>query len=132
MMTRRMKRKRKTKKIGRRSVLFLLGGLALPSLAKDKNKKKEREPQALVAGTIFRNTGHALRGAEVSVVYSESGRKGAWKGLSDSRGEFAVRIPAGAASYTVSIKAEGFRTQQKSVTVSADERIDLSFLMEPK
>ncbi|MCC6585603.1 MAG: carboxypeptidase regulatory-like domain-containing protein [Bryobacterales bacterium] len=97
----------------------------------NKNKK-EREPQAVVAGTVFRNTGHALRGAEVSVTSSERGKKGEWKGFSDSRGEFAVRIPAGGASYTVIIKAEGFRTQQKSVTVSADERIDLSFLMEPK
>lgn len=125
-----MRKKRKTKKIGRRSVLLLLvGSLPLPVFAK---KKKERDPQAVVGGTIFRNTGHALRGAEIVVTYSESGKKGEWKGLSDARGEFAVRIPAGAASYTVSVKADGFRTQQKSVTFSADERIDLSFLMEPK
>ncbi len=124
-----MKRKRKTKKIGRRSVFFLLGGLALPAFAK---KKKQQEPQAVVAGTVFRNTGHALRGAEIVVTSSEGGKKGEWKGLSDTRGEFAMRIPAGAPSYTVSVKAEGFAIQKKSVTLSADDRVDLSFVMEPK
>ena len=128
MKTRRRKKTRKMRRIGRRAFAGLLTG-CLPLLGK---RNKEREAQAVVAGTVFRETGHALRGAEITVAAPAGGKKGQWKGVSDVRGEFAVRIPVGAGRYTVTVKAEGYRTQEKPVTVAADERAEFSFLMEPK
>jgi hypothetical protein len=49
------------------------------------------------------------------------------KTTSDGRGEFAFRIPAGKAVYTVSVRAEGHQPAEKDVSVGGDERVDVYF-----
>jgi hypothetical protein len=95
--------------------------------------KKEKGAQAVIAGTVFRDTGFLLRGAEVIVKPAPEGRKKQeWKALSDVRGEFAVRVPAGPASYNLVVSASGYRPQEKAVTLAGEERVEFSFQMEPK
>jgi hypothetical protein len=53
------------------------------------------------------------------------------KYVSDARGEFAVRLPAVPMSYTVTVKAAGFREQEKQVAISGEERVDVFFRLEP-
>ena len=121
---------RKTK-TGRRWLLLAVAGGSLAGWEKP-SKKKAFEGSALLAGTVFHSSGLALRGAEVVISAAASSKKRQeWRAVSDARGEFAIRLPAGAGSYNVVVKAAGFATREKSVTIGADERVDLSFLLDP-
>jgi hypothetical protein len=98
--------------------------------------KKGSQAYALIAGSVFRDTGFSLPGAEVEVTAApEPGVKPKMKktrAVSDARGEFAIRVPAAPMRYTVSVKAKGFRPQEKSAEINADERVDLFFRLEPE
>ena len=73
-----------------------------------------------------------MRGAEVTVSRADApSGKDRWKAVSDARGEFFLRLPAGPATYNVSVRAPGLKPQEKQVTFTADERLDQNFLLEP-
>jgi len=84
---------------------------------------------------VFSDTGLALRGAPVLVrLLPDEGVQASkpleWKAVSDARGEFAVRVPAGTHRYRVEVKAEGFKLQAKEAVVAGNERVELNFLLE--
>lgn len=137
-------RKTKTKTGSRFACLFAALTLLLaPAPAREKEKRKTAAvaASATLAGTVFRDSGFALRGAEVVVTVATPDAPAAsnkrkkkdieWRAVADARGEFFLRLPPGPASYNVVVRAEGFQPQQKSVTYSADERLDFSFLLQP-
>ncbi len=113
--------------------LGLMGVAGVPAAA----RKKDKPPSfALIAGTVFRDSGFALPGAEVSVKPSPEGaphlKIKSVKTMSDPRGEFAIRVPAAPMRDTVRVKAPGFREQSKPVSISGDERVDVFFHLEPE
>jgi hypothetical protein len=85
---------------------------------------------------VFREPGFAIPGAEVQLALSpptEAGSKTKkLKTATDARGEFVFHVPAGRAEYVVSTTAKGFKSQQKTVSVQAAERIEVTFLLEPE
>ncbi|MCX6596845.1 MAG: carboxypeptidase-like regulatory domain-containing protein [Acidobacteria bacterium] len=107
-----------------RAVLLVPGLAMLMLLARPVQAAEE---YALIAGTVFRASGHAFPGVEVT-LQPEQGK--VQKTRSSPRGEFTFRVPPKAGRYTVSVKAAGHRSESKPVEVQADERVDLSFLME--
>ena len=131
------KRKRKTTtRLGNsRFVALLLAvvGLILVSVVSlDAGKKKEKPGDAysVVAGTVFREPGYALPDADVTLA--AAGESGAPKGKklqfsTNTRGEFAFRIPSVAGRYVVSVSAKGYEKQQKIVEVQPSERVDVTF-----
>jgi hypothetical protein len=88
----------------------------------------------LVVGTVFRETGHALPGAEVTLIANPENPQGKkpkpQRQTSTMRGEFTFRVPAKPMRYNLTVKAAGYQTQTKSVTIQADERSDSAFLLE--
>jgi len=107
--------------------VLLLGSLAAaPASGGDK-----AQPYAVVAGTVFREPGYMLPGAEVTLtVKSAPPHKKLPKSMqtrTDARGEFAFRLPAGKADYVLSVKANGFVGQEKPAAIAEDERIDVYF-----
>lgn len=112
-------------------MLGVAGIAVAPAIAKKKDKS---EPFALVAGTVFREPGFALPGAEVSLKPEPDAQSTVKvkpaKLISSPRGEFVFRVPAAPMRYTVSVKAQGFREQSKPVTISGDERVDVFFRLE--
>lgn len=118
-------RKRKTTRTSGRRLFLAALLLALSGAAADD--------YAIIAGTVFRDTGHACPGAEVILesVPSEGEKKSKpQKQISTFRGEFSFRVPAKPMRYTVSVKASGYRPQSKPVTIQGDERIDISVLLD--
>src|SRR5690349_10731437 len=82
------KKKRKMRRIG--SSILVLAAIGSLALAADKKKV---EPYALVAGTVFREPGFALPGADVTVVPNPGPGQAPVKikklqALSNARGEF--------------------------------------------
>jgi hypothetical protein len=120
------RRKRKRRSI---SLLILAAAFAFPSLG---DKKKALEPYVLLDGTVFKENGFALPNAEVVVIPDpppDAPRPKAKKMqvVSDSRGEFAFRLPTGSMRYIIKVSAKGFRNEEKSVRVQGEDRLDVTF-----
>ena len=77
----------------------------------------------------------SLRGAELLLIPSPEDAKAhklkKSEAISDSRGEYAFRVPAQPSRYTIKVRRKGFLGQDKPVEVKGDERIDLIFRLEP-
>jgi hypothetical protein len=106
--------------------------------ALDADKKKERAAEAysVVAGTVFREPGFALPEAEVTLA-AEADQPGAKKVkkqsfVTNTRGEFAFRVPSEKARYSVTASARGFVRQQKAVDVHPLDRVDVTFMLAPE
>jgi hypothetical protein len=117
------------------ALLVLLLACVLPAAA----AKKKAVPQsaALVAGTVFDQRGYALPGAEVDLIPAPPDESAPVKtkklqAISNSRGEFAFHVPPGAMQYTVKAAAKGYQSTQKSVSVQGEERVDVTFQLEPE
>ncbi len=126
-----MKRKRRSGT----SLIVLLLACVLPAEA----AKKKAVPQsyALVAGTVFQQSGYALPNAGVTLIPDPQGDNTRAKvkrleAISDARGEFVFRVPLGSMQYTVKVAAKGFQTAQKSVSVQGEERVDVTFQLQPE
>jgi hypothetical protein len=125
----------KTKRrIGRRAALR---GLILPFAAVAfAGKKKTADLFAIIGGTVFRDPGFALRGAEVILEPEQPVVNGvklkAQKAISDGRGEYAFRVPPIEAKYTVKASAQGMKPESKpAMTRGGEERIDVRFNLVP-
>lgn len=109
--------------------------LAMPVLA----GKKKSEPYAVVAGTVFDGNYRAVPGVKVKIARLNGERLGkTWEHISDRRGEFAQRVPAGAADYLVWAEIKpakgttaGPRPEAK-VHIQNDERQDVGLHLIPK
>lgn len=139
MRTTRKKTRRKTTKSGKIATVLLLLLLAVGSLPGwDRKEKKQKagaaEPFALVAGTVYRPPGFGLPGAAIVVTAETISPKSKYnklKVVSDSRGEWTVRVPPVPMRYVVDVKIEGYQPQRKIVSVEGEQRYDLSFLLNP-
>jgi len=113
----------------------VLLALALGLLPPPTEAKKQ-ELTGVVAGTVFQQTGFALPKASVTVApIPADGAKLKKKQIkhleTDSRGEFAVRMPGGGVRYTVRVEAEGWQSQEKEVEIPWDQRVDVNFRLKP-
>lgn len=110
----------------------LLGSLlALPGRSQERPQQKATvAPYALIFGNVFDPAGRAFVGATVE-IRREKERKPRWKTRSDARGEFAVRLPAGAARYVLTLRAKGYAEEVRTITVVNEERLDLVFNLQP-
>jgi hypothetical protein len=87
-----------------------------------------RKPYALVAGTVYAPDNRPAYGIKVKIRRAAE-KKGRWELYSDRRGEFAQRLPAGAADYVVWADLKGKKGQpvvQVKVHIENDERVDIS------
>lgn len=97
-------------------------------------KKKAPEPYSLVGGTVFREPGFALPGAEVTLSVFGDAEPNIKKSTatSDSRGEFVFRVPTAAKRYLVQVTHKGYSPQQKQVSVEGEQRVDATFTLIPE
>lgn len=125
-----MRRKRTRKTGASLFLLFLLVSFALAGLAGQKP-----EP-AVIAGTVFRDPGFALPGAEVELLLLSPppGRKKPKPVLTraDARGEFSFHVPPDPAQYRVAARAKGFLPEERIVKLSGGpERLDVYLTLKP-
>lgn len=114
---------------------LLLGGAmtgAPPVSARDKapkDKKSADQPYALIYGTVWSAQGTPVYGVPVRIRRADE-KKARWQLVSNHLGEFAQRVPAGAADYVVwaEIKQKGKEPAKPEVRVHIenDERADIS------
>jgi hypothetical protein len=96
--------------------------------SKDKNRD-----YALLIGTVWGPDDRPIFGVKIKIRRAQDKRP-KWELVSDHRGEFAQRVPAGKADYVIWADTKGLKTadgkplhlvQQASVHVDYDERVDI-------
>jgi len=111
--------------------LLLLASLVAPLTlqpAAAPPPKESIKPYALIVGTVYTPDDRPVYGATVKIRRAED-KKARWELSSDHQGEFAQRLPAGAADYVISadFKAQKIHLKaEKKVHVENDERVDIS------
>lgn len=93
-----------------------------------KKKKHSYADDYLVRGTVFTAEGLSFPGAELRVRRSDQ-KKFHWETYTNSRGEFALRVPQGA-SYEVVVRAKGFAEQSHALDAKGGREENLVFRME--
>jgi hypothetical protein len=90
-------------------------------------------PHAVVAGTVFRENGFSLPGATLTLAVKQapgvSKKTKKLQAASDSRGEFAFRVPPAAATYVVKASLKGFQSVEKEASVSGEERVEVTLVL---
>jgi Carboxypeptidase regulatory-like domain len=142
-----MKKKRKPRKrIGTSGLLLAVllpallftAFLSAPAAAK---KKPALDTYAVISGSVFNAGGYALPDADVTLApeaqsWSSSDKPTAKAKptgtISDARGEFVFRVPPGPMHYTVIVAAKGYQSQRKSVSVEDQERVEVTFQLDPQ
>lgn len=95
---------------------------------KEKEEKKEADLNAgalappHIRGTVRDETNAPVEGAAVTVKGLSAGT------VTNKQGKFELNLPVG--TYQLEISFVGYKTVQKTVTVSGDQPIDLSFTLQ--
>jgi hypothetical protein len=101
------------------------------SLRRSPRQKESRHAHDfLIKGTVFTESALAFPGVEVRVRRSDE-KKFRWSDYTNSRGEFAIRVPEGA-KYELSVKTRGYVGQSKEIDATTGARIadEIVFRME--
>jgi hypothetical protein len=121
-----MKKKTSSFRLRQLALLLLIAAVLAPSAVADQ-KLSPKQPYSLIFGTVFGPDNHPVPGVKVKI--RRENEKKAVDLVSDSRGEFAHRFPAGAADYIVWADLKDRQAAQKTevkVHVTNDERQDVT------
>ena len=95
-------------------------------------KKPALDTYATLSGSVFNDSGYALPDAGVTVVPEAQDKVKPMQAVSDARGEFVLHLPPGPAQYSVTVSAKGYKKLRKSVSVQDQERVEVTFQLEPE
>jgi hypothetical protein len=84
---------------------------------------------AVIAGTVFHDNGFSLAGAAVTLSRIDAPNAKGLRSVSDSRGEFAFRVPTAPAAYIVRAALKGHQPAKKEVSVAGEERVEVTLLL---
>ena len=110
--------------------VLVLGFHAAPLGAADD--RKEEKPYARIFGTVWGPDGVPVYGVRVLIRRSDK-KKPKWELISNHRGEFAQRVPAGKADYVITADTKDYKStdgkklspdEPVTVHVEYDERVD--------
>jgi hypothetical protein len=118
------------------------GNQPVPAVSSPQTGQSEGRPQAesadkkkptlgfLIIGTVFNERALSFPGVQVRIRRMDQ-KKFRWETYTNSRGEFAVRVPEGF-DYEVVVRAKHYQHQSKSVRTNAgDIQQRLSIRLEP-
>lgn len=103
--------------------------LALPAAGWPEKEKS----YSVIAGSVFRDPGFSLPGVAIELieVRSDGKKPKVQKAVTDSRGEFAFRMPAQETKFKVRAAAKGLQKEEKDATSVPGARIDVFFTLKP-
>jgi hypothetical protein len=78
-----------------------------------KKKKYSHADDFLIRGTVFTDKALSFPGAQIR-IRKAGDKKFRWESYTDSRGEFAVRVPQGS-EYEMVVRAKGFAEQTRAI-----------------
>jgi Carboxypeptidase regulatory-like domain len=100
------------------------------SSSKNGHSKYSHANDFLLRGTVFNDKALAFSGAELRIRRSGE-KKFRWQDNTNSRGEFAIRVPQGT-QYEVLVRAKGFGEQVRTIDArNGSGENNIVFRMEP-
>ena len=100
------------------------GSQPAPSDSSSSRKSKHGHADDLVIrGTVFNERGLALQGVKLRIRRSDQ-KKSRWETYTNSRGEFAVRVPKGP-DYEIAAESKGFAKQSQAINGQSEESVVL-------
>jgi hypothetical protein len=95
------------------------GGQTAPGQPESSSKgtKSKHAHDFLIRGTVFQSSGLAFPGITLR-IRRESEKKFRWQTVTNSRGEFAVRVPQGI-QYEVTAEMKGYAEQSRKIDASS-------------
>ncbi|MGC2529713.1 MAG: carboxypeptidase-like regulatory domain-containing protein [Candidatus Acidiferrum sp.] len=101
------------------------------SSGKLKNQKYSHANDFLVTGTVFDPKGYAFPGVQLKIRRSTE-KRFRWDDYTNSRGEFAVRVPQGS-KYELVVRAKHFAEQTRDLDAKTGvSEARLVFRLEPE
>ena len=98
--------------------------------ANPSKKKYSHTNDFLIRGTVFNEKALSFPGVELR-FRAEGQKKYRWETYTNSRGEFAVRVPQGS-NYEILVHAKGFADQTRTIDVkSGGNEETVVFRMQP-
>jgi hypothetical protein len=101
--------------------------------AKSSPSVAAKLPFFLILGTVFNENALAFPGVEVRIRRSDE-KKFRWGGVSNSRGEFAVRVPDGY-DYSLVIRVKHYQDEVREITTKAgdaQQRVTIRMQLAPE
>ena len=93
-------------------------------------KKYSHAEDFLIRGTIFNDKALSAPGVQLRVRRAGD-KKFHWEGYTNSRGEFALRVPQGS-TYEMVIRARGFAEQTRTIDAKSGGNAEsMAFRLEP-
>lgn len=93
-------------------------------------KKSSHADDFLIRGTVFNEKGLSFPGAQLRIRRANE-KKFRWETYTNSRGEFAVRVPQGA-DYEIVVQSKNFSGQMRTLNAKTGAREEsMVFRMEP-
>jgi hypothetical protein len=100
------------------------GAQPVPSDSSSARKSKHSHADDLVIrGTVFNERGLAMQGVKLRIRSSDQ-KKARWETYTNSRGEFAVRVPKGP-DYEIAAESKGFARQSQAINGQSEENVVL-------
>ncbi|MGB2637929.1 MAG: carboxypeptidase-like regulatory domain-containing protein [Candidatus Acidiferrum sp.] len=100
------------------------------SSEKPKKQKYSHANDFLILGTVFDPKGYAFPGVQLKIRRSAE-KKFRWDDYTNSRGEFAIRVPQGS-EYEVLVRVKGFADQTRELNAQTGlGETRIVFRMEP-
>jgi hypothetical protein len=97
---------------------------------KPTKKKYSHANDFLVHGTVFTDKGLSFPGAQLRIRRSTE-KKFRWESYTNSRGDFAIRVPRGS-DYEIVVRSKHFNEQTRTVDAKTGAREEnMVFRMEP-
>ena len=114
-------------------LLLLVYAGQIPSASAQNKPDKHKTPYALIFGTVWGPDNRPLYAVKVKIRRADQ-KKAKWELYSDHSGEFAQRLPTGAADYVVWADLKGYKPSdgrqlqpgdEVKVHIDDDERADI-------
>jgi hypothetical protein len=108
------------------------GPVSAPAASTKKPAKKQysHANDFLIRGTVFNDKALSAPGVQLRIRRAGD-KKFRWESYTNSRGEFAVRVPQGSA-YEMVVRAKGFTEQTRTIDAkSSGNEGSIAFRLEP-
>jgi len=100
------------------------------STSKPAKKKYSHADDFLIRGTVFNDKALSAPGVQLRIRRAGD-KKFRWESYTNSRGEFAVRVPRGSA-YEMVVRAKGFAEQTRAIDAKSGGNAEsIAFRLEP-
>lgn len=110
---------------------FAIGGVLSAAVSRRADAAQATEPRALLFGTVFQGSYLALPGAKV-VAYNEANSRKKYRAVTNYRGEYRIRVPAGDATYVIGATAPGFVGASRTAKVYGIEKTTANLILESR